>query len=119
MCPWIGCPERSAGGERVLRTASCLFVFSFSVLIDVILAMGCFLSDMLCFLPSVYGLSTRCPAELYVLGYSTGTCVYVFCPMLYVLTGVVLVYVCRMMGLCMARYLGKCLSVIHSLTSAL
>lgn len=45
---------------------------------------------MLCFLPSVYGLSTRCP-ELYVLGYSTGTCVYVFCPMLYVLTGVVLV----------------------------
>lgn len=74
---------------------------------------------MSCFLPSVYGLSTRCPAELYVLGYSTGTCVYVFCPMLYVLTGVVLVYVCRMMGLCMARYLGKCLSVIHSLTSAL
>lgn len=81
----------------MLSTASCLFVFSLSVLIDVILAMGCFLSDMLCFLPSVYGLSTRCP-ELYVLGYSTGTCVYVFCPMLYVLTGVLLVYVCKMMG---------------------
>lgn len=104
----------------MLRTVSCLFVFSLSVLIDVILAMVCccFLSDILCFLPSVYGLSTRCP-ELYVLGYSTGTCVYVFCPMLYVLTGVVLVYVCKMMGLCMARYLGKCLLVIHSLTSAL
>lgn len=35
-------------GEGV-RTASCLFVFSLSVLIDVILAMGCFLSDMLCY----------------------------------------------------------------------
>lgn len=33
----------------MLRTASCLFVFSLSVLIDVILAMGCFLSDMLCY----------------------------------------------------------------------